>query len=276
MSQIVPLVRQEKDDQEAKYLYCIIKCSRECTFNGVQGLGGHADPVHTVVFHELAAVVSDSPHTKYEITRANMMAHQKVIERVMDDGFTVLPVRFGTVTKKGTATPVEDIRHRLLESRFDELESLHDQLKDKVELGLKALWRDEKAIFDEIVAENPTVRKLRDSLMPLMARVPEATHFDRLRVGELVRAALDRKRRTEAKRVLSPIRPIAERIRENKIIMDRMVLNAALLVDKDQEQACDEVVRNLDEELGERMVLKYTGPIPPFNFCEIVVTWDEE
>jgi hypothetical protein len=58
--------------------------------------------------------------------------------------------------------------------------------------------------------------------------------------------------------------------------MDRMVLNAALLVDKDQEQACDEVVRNLDEELGERMVLKYTGPIPPFNFCEIVVTWDEE
>jgi hypothetical protein len=49
-----------------------------------------------------------------------------------------------------------------------------------------------------------------------------------------------------------------------------------LLVDKDREQACDEVVRNLDEELGERMVLKYTGPIPPFNFCEIVVTWDEE
>jgi len=35
-------------------------------------------------------------------------------------------------------------------------------------------------------------------------------------------------------------------------------------------------VKRLDEELGERMVFKYTGPNPPFNFCEIVVTWGEE
>jgi len=271
-----PFVRQKEDDQEAKYLYCIIKCSRERSFNDVQAVGGRGDEVRTVVFKDLAVVVSDSPHTKYEITRANMMAHQKVIERVMDEGFTVLPVRFGTLATRRTAMPVEEIRHKLLEARAQEFEDLYEDMDGRVELGLKALWRDEKAIFDEILAENPTVRKLRDSLMPLMARAPEATHFDRLRVGELVRAALDRKRRTEAKRVLSPIRPIAERIRENKIIMDRMVLNAAFLVDRDREQACDEVVRNLDEELSERMVLKYTGPTPPFNFCEIVVTWDEE
>jgi hypothetical protein len=269
-------VRQEGGNQEAKYLYCVIKCSHERSFNGVQAVGGRGDEVHSVVFKDLAVLVSDSPDMKYDVTRANMMAHQKVIERVMDEGFAVLPIRFGTVTRRGAATPAQDIQHRLLESRFDELVNLHDQLKDKVELGLKALWRDEKAIFDEIVAENPTVRRLRDSLMPRMARAPETTHFDRLRVGELVRAALDRKRRAEAKKILSRIRPIAERIRENKIIMDRMVLNAAFLVRKEREGDCDEAVRELDEELGERMVLKYTGPTPPFNFCEIVVTWDEE
>ena len=58
--------------------------------------------------------------------------------------------------------------------------------------------------------------------------------------------------------------------------MDKMVLNAAFLVDKDHERAFDEAVAALNEELGERMVLKYTGPAPPFNFCEIVVTWEEE
>ena len=268
-------VRQTEDNQEAKYLYCVIKCSRERSFNGVQAIGGRGAQAHTVVFKDLAVVVSDSPDMKYDCTRANMMAHEKVIERVMDEGFTVLPVRFGTVTRKGAATPVQDIQHRLLECRCDELENLHNQLKNKVELGLKALWRDEKAIFDEIVAESPAIRRLRDSLMPHMARPPETTHFDRLRVGELVRAALDRKRQTEAKKILSRIRPIAERIRENKVIMDRMVLNAAFLVDKGREGACDEAVRKLDEELGERMVFKYTGPTPPFNFCEIVVTWDE-
>lgn len=269
-------VRQEGDNQEAKYLYCIIKCSDERTFNSVQAVGGRGDKVHTVVLGDLAAVVSDSPDMKYDSTRANMIAHQKVIERVMDEGFTVLPVRFGTVTTKGAAAPVEDIRHKLLEGRAQELEDLHDHLKDKAELGLKALWRDEKAIFDEIVAENREIRKLRDSLLPHMARSPETTHFDRLRVGELVKTAMDRKRQREAQKLLSRFRSIAERIRENRIIMDRMVLNAAFLVDKEREGDCDEAVRRLDEELGERMVFKYTGPAPPFNFCEIVVTWDEE
>jgi hypothetical protein len=194
----------------------------------------------------------------------------------MEEGFTVLPMRFGTVTTKGAATPVEDIRHKLLEGRAQEFEDLYGQLRDKVELGLKALWRDEKAIFDEIVAENREIRKLRDSLLPYMNRPPETTHFDRLRVGELVKTAIDRKRQREAKKLLSPFRPIAERIRENRIIMDRMVLNAAFLVDREREKDCDEAVRKLDEEMGERMVFKYTGPAPPFNFCEIVVTWDEE
>jgi hypothetical protein len=221
-------------------------------------------------------VISDSPDMKYDSTRANMMAHQKVIERVMEEGLTVLPVRFGTVTTKDTATPVEDIRHKLLESRHKELQDLYEDMDGRVELGLKALWRDEKAIFEEILAENPPIRRLRDSLMPHMERPPETTHFDRLRVGELVKAAMDRKRQREAKKILSRFRPIAGRIRENRIIMDRMVLNAAFLVDKGREKDCDEAVRKLDEELGERMVFKYTGPTPPFNFCEIVVTWDEE
>jgi hypothetical protein len=171
---------------------------------------------------------------------------------------------------------VEDIRHKLLESRHKELQDLYEDMDGRVELGLKALWRDEKAIFEEILAENPPIRRLRDSLMPHMDRPPETTHFDRLRVGELVKAAMDRKRQREAKKLLSLFRPIAERIRENRIIMDRMVLNAAFLVDKGREKDCDEAVRKLDEELGERMVFKYTGPTPAFNFCEIVVTWDEE
>jgi hypothetical protein len=34
--------------------------------------------------------------------------------------------------------------------------------------------------------------------------------------------------------------------------------------------------QQMDEELGERMMFKYPGPNPPFNFCEIVVNWEEE
>lgn len=258
--------------KEAKYLYCIVKCGEERSFNGVPAIGGGGDGIHTVVFEDLACVVSDSPDMKYDSTRANMMAHETVIEQVMRE-FTVLPIRFGTVTRKDSDSPVEDIRHKLLESRGKEFHSLHEEMDNKVELGLKALWRDEKTIYQEIVAEHGELRKLRDSVQ---GRSPEATHFDRMRLGEMVKKALDRKREREAKKLVARLRPIADRIQENRIIMDRMVLNAAFLVSKDRERECDEIVKTLDEELGERMVFKYTGPNPPFNFCEIAVTWGEE
>jgi len=265
-----------RDTGETKYLYCIIKCARKRHFSGVQAIGDRGDRVYTVVFRDLAAVVSDSPDMKYDTTRANMMAHQTVIERVMKEGFTVLPVRFDTVTKPDTATPVEDIQHKLLERKSEELEDLYRQMDGRMELGVRALWRDEKAIFEELVAENRAIRTARDALLTRMSRPAETTRFDRMRLGEMVKAALDRKREKEAKNLLARVAPLAERVRENKIVIDRMVLNAAFLVHKENEAAFDEAVASLNEELGERMVLKYTGPAPPFNFCEIVVTWDEE
>jgi len=262
----------QEQTKEAKYLYCIIKCGEERSFNGVPAIGGRGDGIHTVVFEDLACVVSDSPDMKYDSTRANMMAHETVIEQVMRE-FTVLPIRFGTVTTKDSSSPVEDIRQKLLESRFKELLSLHQEMDNRVELGLKALWRDEKAIYEEIVAENRELRKLRDSIE---GKSPQATHFNRVHLGEMVKKALDQKREKEAKMLLARLRPVADRIRENTIIMDRMVLNAAFLANKDRERECDEIVKRLDEELGERMGFKYTGPNPPFNFCDIVVNWEEE
>jgi len=279
MTQVGQRVRSpgpRRDTDEAKYLYCIIKCDRECHFNGAQAIGSRGDEVHTVGFGGLATVVSDSPDMRYDTTRVNMMAHQTVIEGVMNEGFTVLPIRFGTVTKPGTATPVEDIRHKLLERKAKEFEELFRQMDGRVELGVRALWRDEKAIFEELVAENRAIRAARETLLPRMSRPAETTHFDRMRLGEMVKAALDRKREKEAKNLLARLAPLAERVRENRIVMDRMVLNAAFLVDKDREAAFDEAVAALNEELGERMIFKYTGPAPPFNFCEIVVTWEEE
>ena len=115
--------------KEAKYLYCIVKCGEERSFNGMPAIGSGSDGIYTVAFEDLACVVSDSPDMKYDSTRANMMAHETVIERVMKE-LTVLPVRFGTVTRKDTDSPVEDIRHKLLENRYKEFQSLHEEMNN--------------------------------------------------------------------------------------------------------------------------------------------------
>jgi len=250
-----------------KYLYCIIPCQGERTFD-VAAIGSENSLVHTVCHKGLAVVVSDSSAKQYESTRQNMIAHEKVLETVMKE-FTLLPVRFGTVTD--SSSPLEDIK-KLLSTKFEEFNRLLRDIEGKVELGLKAFWRDEKAIFEEIVAENTEIRKLRNSLSGKSAA---ATHFDRIRLGEMVKEAMDRKKVKEADKILLPLRQVAYRIRENEVLADRMVVNAAFLVDKSRVPEFDQAVNKLDEQLGKRIALKYVGPAPPYNFVNIVVNWQE-
>ncbi|MCL4459069.1 MAG: GvpL/GvpF family gas vesicle protein [Chloroflexi bacterium] len=250
-----------------KYLYCLIRCREERTFNAV-AMGSEDSVVHTICQGDLAIVVSDSLLKQYESSRSNMMAHEKVLETVMRE-FALLPVRFGTVTD--STSPREDI-HKLLSSKFEEFNRLLRDIEGKVELGLKAFWRDEQAVFEEIVAENADIRRLRNKLS---GRPPQAIHFEGMQLGRMVKEALDQKRRQEAARILHPLRPIAHSVRENNTLVDRVIVNAAFLVDKVREPEFDQAVSRLDEQIGERIALKYIGPVPPYNFVSVVVNWEE-
>jgi hypothetical protein len=250
-----------------KYLYCIIPCQADRTFDEV-GLGSEDGLVHTVCHKGLAVVVSNSPVKQYESTRRNMMAHERVLETVMKE-FTLLPVRFGTVTD--SSATLEHIE-KLLATRFEEFNRLLRDMEGKVELGLKAFWRDEKAIFEEIVAENTDIRRLRKSLS---GKPREAIRFEGIPLGRMVKEALDRKRSQEAAKILLPLQEVAQRVRENNTLVDRAIVNAAFLVDRKREQDFDQAIRRLDEKLGNRVAFKYVGPVPPYNFVNIVVNWQE-
>jgi hypothetical protein len=254
-------------DQETptgEYLYCIIRCSEPRQFTN-RGIGERGDVVHTVHFMTLAAVVSESPVVEYDSSRRNMMAHTLVLEEVMRE-FTVLPVRFGTV-----APSAEAVEEQVLKRRYGELNGLIEEMEGRVELGLKAIWYEE-VIFRDIVEENQAIRRLRDSLT---GRTAEETYYDRIRLGEMVEAEMNKKRDEEAERILQRLRPLVYKTRANKVITDRMVLNAAFLVDKDHEAEFDQIVQQLDAELGKRLMFKYVGPVPPYNFVNVVVHWDE-
>ena len=48
-----------------------------------------------------------------------------------------------------------------------------------------------------------------------------------------------------------------------------MILNAAFLVDRAQEQAFDERVKDISRRYEEVLTFKYSGPWPPYNFVNI-------
>jgi len=225
--------------------------------------------VYSISFQDIAAVTSPSSITKYSISRENTMAHQRVLEELMKD-FTVLPVRFGTVAKNknGVSSP-ERIKEEILKARYEELKELFAKMDDKIELGLKAIWCDMKAIFNEVVEENRDIKLLKEKIS---SKTPLQTYGERVALGEKVKIALERKKADEEKNILAPLKESYVDMRSNKIFGDNMITNCAFLTEKSKVEQFDRAVDKLSEDYTGRIKFKYIGPVPPCNFVELVIT----
>jgi hypothetical protein len=174
---------------------------------------------------------------------------------------TVIPVVFGSI-----ADSDEEVSDGLLASRYDEWQALLAHLAGKAELGLKALWKELEAVFAEIVAEREDIRALRDDIG---GRPQAATYQGRIEIGKMVEQALEEKKRREGGAIIETLALLAAEVRSGKLLGERMILNAAFLVERRRESEFDGAVSRIAEDLRERVVLKYVGPAPPFNFVSV-------
>jgi len=250
---------------EGKYLYCIIEEASQRTFGPI-GIGEREDEVHTLCYRDLACVISSTPMTKYVISRDNLTAHEKVIEKVMKD-YTILPIRFCTI-----ATSIDEVRS-LLMKRYQEFKNLLRSMDNKVELGLKAFWLNIDKIFKEISALNEEVIILKEKLQK---KKKNPSLDERVTFGEKVKKALEKKREVEAEEILQELKPKCIDFRLKEMIGDNMVLNSVFLVDRMQEREFDELVEEFTKKYEDRLKFKYIGPVPPFNFVNLVIRWGAE
>ena len=253
-------MRTEGMPGEGKYVYCIIGTDEGRHFGPI-GIGGRGDEVSTVCHRDLSAVISNTSMAKYTLSRDNLLAHQKVIEKVMRD-YTVLPARFCTI-----ASSVQEVRD-LLRRRYGEFKGLLQDMDNKVELGVKALWKNMEAIFQEIVDENKEIRSLREKIA---TRALPEVHPERVRVGKMVKEALEAKKQREGGEIFRLLRRSCVDFRTNELVGDKMLLNAAFLVDRGREKEFDHRMDRLDTQYGERIRFRYVGPTPPYNFVNIVI-----
>jgi len=260
--------------QEGKYIYCIINEGKKKEF-GLPGISERGDEVYASYYEELAAVISNSPVKKFPINRKHTMAHQKVMEELMKN-YTVLPVRFSTIAEaRDGVSPEERIRERVLRERGEEFRELLAYMADKVELGIKVLWTDMKAVYAEIVEENKEIKLLRQKLM---GKPAHKTHSSRAHLGEMVMNALNAKRDRLASKIMQALKKYSVDSKKNKLFGDNMIMNGAFLVQKNQVPNFDKYIDELDKRMGEKgtgIKFKYVGPVPPCNFVEIVINWGE-
>jgi hypothetical protein len=217
------------------------------------GIGGRTDTVRTVEYADLAAVVRDSHKIRYEISRENLVAYQRVLAEAMERS-DVLPMAFGIVARSN-----QDVQEQLLKPEFDELHRYLAYNRGRIELELQVRW-DRGTLFSEIVAENDEIRVLRDNIN---RQSPDATYYDRIYLGELISAAVDHKREQEAESILERLQPLVAEMGLNGNLNETMILNASLLVDKIKEPAFSREIQALGTAEEGQLILRYLGPLPP-------------
>ena len=240
-----------------KYVYCIIRLDNPRDFGPI-GIGDGANRVYTVHYRDLSAVVSDTPIVIYDPTRENVLAHEFVNETVMRE-HTVIPMSFGTVFRS------EDDVGELLRSTYQAFSDVLDKMQDKIEFGLKVLWDRDKVIAD-LERSNDEIRRLKDEIT---RNTQSSTYFARMQLGRLVEGALEDTGNSFVSDIHETLKEVAVASRSNKPIGDRMIMNAAFLVERHREKDFDEKVREVSRKYEDLLTFKYTGPWPPYNFVNI-------
>lgn len=243
--------------EEGKYVYCIIRCDEPRSFGQI-GIGGRGDEVLTVHYGDLAAVVSTTPLVVYDPTRENVLAHEQVNEKVMLD-FTVLPMAFGAMFR------TEKDIVELLKGTADALKDVFLKMEGKVEVGLKVIWDRDKVISD-LEETDEDIRNLKQQIVE---RPTESTYFARMQLGRLVDDSLTKRSEEYVRSIYAGLKDVAVASRANKLIGDKMIMNAAFLVERDRETEFDRKIKEIAAAYDGKLLFKYSGPWPPYNFVHI-------
>jgi hypothetical protein len=250
-----PAIEPGASTSRGKYVYCIIESPDRLRFGPI-GIGADSSEVYSVHYKNLAAIVSDAPLEVVDSTRENVLAHERVNEAVMLE-HTVIPMSFGTIFKTR-----EDIVE-LLRSAAEAFGDVLNKMQNKLEFGLKVLWDRDQAIR-EVEAENEDIGRLKKEISGQKG----PTYFARMQYGRLVDRALQSCSEQYMANILDSLRDVSVASRINKPIGDKMIMNAAFLISRDQESAFDAKVKFVASRF-DKLTFKYTGPWPPYNFVNI-------
>ncbi len=242
------------------YLYCVVDAG-EIPEGGWDISGLEGQPLGSIAHRQVSAVVSDAVGQRQNATRENLTTHTLVLEKILEHQ-QILPIRFGIVANRQ-----EDVINKVLKPNYWKFSELLSQLKGKKELGVKVLW-NRGSILNQILAEDEQIRQLRDSLD---GKPEEAIYYEKIKLGRFVEAALTSKRSLIKDEILKALNTFSIDCRENQLLTENMVLNAAFLVPEGNEGEFESALNDLNSKFAEALIFKFTAVAPPYNFVNITI-----
>ncbi|MEU0331743.1 GvpL/GvpF family gas vesicle protein [Streptomyces sp. NPDC006193] len=235
------------------YVYGITARSHAALPEGMTGVGEPPRPVRVLPAGDLVAVVSDAPED-LRPKRRDLLAHQNVLAEAGAAG-CVLPMRFGSVATD------DDAVVQVLTERAEHYQERLRELDGKVEYNVKATHVEE-AVLHLVMAENAEIRSLAEA----NRKAGGGSYDDKIRLGEMVAAAVKAKEGEDAAEVRNLLAPAADAVSVGPESTGWLV-NVSFLVPRASAEdflATVEQVRKSHAHLD----LRIHGPLPPYSFVE--------
>lgn len=250
------------------YLYGLVEAPSARVAEAITGLPGLQNPTQVVALDHGTLVVSDQDSEEILPRRRLMLAHTRVLEKLLPLG-PVLPARFGIVTTDvGEATA-------LIKAHANSIAAAFDQIRGAAEISIRVHVPREVAL-NATLASDPALAARRDAL----AQKQSAGHFEIAHFGETLADQLDRRRGAAQATLLAALRPLARSHVLQTPDTDTVILRAAFLVDEarlaDFEDTLQSTFAGLTFAPGADPTIQIIGPAPAYNFVRLNLTQDTE
>jgi Gas vesicle synthesis protein GvpL/GvpF len=238
--------------RKPRHVYGLIKADTQVP-DDLTGFGP-SGRVSTIRHGRVAAIVGDVPDRPLGV-RGDLVAHEAVLDTVAA-GSAVVPMRFPAVVEE------DAVVEELLAPNEDHFLALLDELEGRVQFTLTGRY-ERDAVLRELLMGSDEIRALREKVWDL----PEdASYYDRVRLGELVVAALGERRQVEGAQILKQLEPFAVATVSHQLASPEDVVDSAFLVERERQREFDDAVEDIGEELAGRVRLRLLGPVAAYDF----------
>jgi hypothetical protein len=252
-----------------KYIYGIINSNTSLHLSIPEDflLGkSESNGVYTIPYQDISALVRDSEIVDYIGMRKDVLAralvsHQTVIERIMTPQTSIIPVKLGTFVQD--ETEVKEI----LNKGYSLIKQIFEKISDKIEIDVVAIWSDFNSMLKE-VGEEKEIKEFKEKLL---SNPKGITVDDQMKVGFMVKKALAMKSEEYAVRIRYALNTVSRDSKMHERMDDKMVINAAFLIDKGKQKDFEKIVERLNIEFGEKLNFRCVGPLPPYSFYTLEI-----
>jgi Gas vesicle synthesis protein GvpL/GvpF len=135
-------------------------------------------------------------------------------------------------------------------------------LEGRVQYTVKGRY-EQDSVLREVLEDDEELRALQEHVRSL----PEdASYYDRVKLGELVVAAIEQRREADAADVYERLEALAVVGAPHPPAQPEDVIDAALLIDRADIEAFGEAVEALGEAWSGRIRFRLLGPLAPYDF----------